>query len=66
MVVEKTAAKLRVYDLSERLPVLRSFQAANVSVAPGSSWRHANAVSLYKDSELEAIVQYLHWAANHM
>ena len=64
--MEKTAAKVRVYDLSARLPVLRTFAISNVSVESGSAWRHAAATSLYTDSELQAITDYLRWVAAHM
>jgi mono/diheme cytochrome c family protein len=63
VVVEKSAVRLRVYDVSSRLPVLRTFRAADVSLTPGGSWKHADAASLYTDSELAAISRYLKWAA---
>jgi mono/diheme cytochrome c family protein len=63
VVVEKTESRLRVYDLSSRLPVLRAFQPAEAELTPGSSWRHSEAASLYKDGELDAILRYLRWAA---
>jgi mono/diheme cytochrome c family protein len=63
VVSEKTAATLRVYDLSSRLPVLRTLDPRQTTVTPGSSWRHSVAASLYSDAELDAIVRYLRWAA---
>ena len=66
VIVEKTSSNVRVYDLSAKLPVLRSFAAPNVTLAQGSGWRHANATSPYTDTELRSITDYLRWAAEHM
>ena len=63
VVAEKTAARIRVYDLSSRLPVLRTFASTDVVLTPGASWTHAAAAGLYTDAELEAIARYLRWAA---
>jgi hypothetical protein len=63
VVSEKTPARVRVYDLSSRLPVLRTFSAKDVVLTPGASWRHSAAASLYSDEELAAISRYLRWAA---
>lgn len=63
VVAEKTSNRVRVYDLSSRLPVLRSFASAEVTLTPGSSWRHETAASLYTDAELDSIAGYLRWAA---
>jgi len=63
VVTEKTAARIRVYDLSSRLPVLRTFVPADVVLTPGSSWRHSDTANIYTDSEIEAIAVYLRWAA---
>lgn len=63
VVVEKTPARVRVYDLSSRLPVLRTLAPANVTLTPNASWRHTAASSLYTDAELEAILGYLRWSA---
>jgi len=63
VVVEKTAGRIRVYDLSSRLPVLRTFASAEVVLAPGATWSHRSAASLYTDAELDAISRYLHWVA---
>jgi mono/diheme cytochrome c family protein len=63
VVVEKTAARVRVYDLSSRIPVLRSFAAADVTLTSSTSWRHADSAALYSGAELEEIGRYLKWAA---
>jgi hypothetical protein len=63
IVAEKSATRLRVYDLSSRLPVLRTFAAEEARVTPGSSWRHGGPASLYTDAELDSILGFLRWAA---
>ena len=64
VVVEKSAARVRVYDLSSRLPVLRSFEPAEITLAEGAAWRHTTATSLYSAAELDAIERYLRWLIN--
>jgi mono/diheme cytochrome c family protein len=64
IVVEKAPSRVRVYDLSSRLPVLRTFAPADVTLTPNTSWRHTAASSLYTDVELEAVLGYLRWAAH--
>ncbi len=61
LTVEQTAEVVRVYDLSSPLPVLRTFQRAQVHITPGGVWSHAAAVQNYSDAELEAISDYLTW-----
>jgi mono/diheme cytochrome c family protein len=63
VVAEKSAASIRVYDLSSRLPVLRSFAPAEVTLTPGARWQHTVASSLYSAGELDAIERYLKWMA---
>jgi mono/diheme cytochrome c family protein len=63
LIAERTPSRLRVYDLSSRLPVLRTFAPEDAQVAAGSSWRHSEAASLYNDAELDAVVRFLRWAA---
>jgi len=63
ILVEQTAQRVRVYDISAALPVLRTFAAAKVSTTPGNAWSHAEAVRNYSDAELEAIRGYLEWMA---
>ena len=63
VVVEKGARRIRVYDLSSRLPVLRTFESSDVVLAPGSSWSHRTATGLYTEAELGVISGYLHWLA---
>jgi cytochrome c553 len=63
LIAEKTGSRLRAYDLSSRLPVLRTFVPEEAVVVRGTSWRHSEAASLYTDPELDAVVRFLRWAA---
>jgi mono/diheme cytochrome c family protein len=65
VVAEKTAKRVRVYDLSAKLPVLRTFTPAEVAISPGTSWHHRDAVAIYTDAELEAISSYLLWVKEY-
>ena len=60
VVVERTEARVRVYDLTAEIPVLRSFGAARVAIEPGTGWRHARN---YTPGELQIIAVYLRWRA---
>ena len=59
LVVERGNVRVRVYDLTGPLPVLRSFAATRIVIEPGSPWRHEQAVRVYAANELESIVRYL-------
>ncbi len=50
---------VRVYDLSAKLPILRTFPAGQVELTPGSSWTHRKAISIYNDQELALILNFL-------
>jgi mono/diheme cytochrome c family protein len=56
---------LRVFDLSSPLPVLRTFAPDRVSLKPGSTWNHRDAVRGYSDAELRSIAEYLQWVAEN-
>ena len=60
---ERTEARVRVYDLSAALPVLRTFAAGQVDIEPGGGWRHEQAVRIYSGGELDSIARYLRWLA---
>jgi mono/diheme cytochrome c family protein len=64
VVVERTEAKVRVYDLTATIPVLRSFAAGRIAIEPGTAWRHALATRSYTANELEIITGYLRWRAS--
>jgi mono/diheme cytochrome c family protein len=63
VVVEKGVTRVRVYDLSSRLPVRRTFRPPDVVLVPGSSWSHRAATDLYSQTELAAVSKYIHWLA---
>jgi cytochrome c553 len=63
IMVEQGAQRVRVYDIGAAVPVLRTFAAAQVSIAPGNAWSHAEVVRNYSDGEIEAIRGYLEWTA---
>jgi len=59
LVAERTDTRVRVYDLTGPLPVLRSFPASRIAIESNSAWRHAQAVRAYSPAELEIIARYL-------
>jgi mono/diheme cytochrome c family protein len=59
LVVERTDTRVRVYDLTSPLPVLRTFTPPQVTISPNTSWQHAQSTRQYSDPELEAIGRYL-------
>jgi len=59
MLVERTETRVRVYDLTGPLPVLRTFPLARIDLEPGTSWRHEQAARIYTDTELATIAQFL-------
>jgi mono/diheme cytochrome c family protein len=61
LVLERTEAQVRVYDLTGPLPVLRTFAASQVALDAASSWRHEQATRIYANGELETIARYLRW-----
>jgi mono/diheme cytochrome c family protein len=63
LLVERTEARVRVYDLTAALPVLRTFAAAQIALEPGTSWRHEQAARIYTSGELETIAGFLRWRA---
>jgi hypothetical protein len=61
LVLEQTQERIRIFDLSAALPVLRTFAPAQVRVSNRNTWSHAAAVENYSDTELVAISAYLVW-----
>ena len=57
----QTPERIQVYDLNSPLPVLRTFQPAQVRIKPDNAWSHATAVQTYSETDLEAISGYLTW-----
>jgi mono/diheme cytochrome c family protein len=64
LLVEKSETRVRVYDLTNSLPVLRTFSASQVVLDPGGPWRHQEASRAYTARELETIAAYLRWMKN--
>jgi mono/diheme cytochrome c family protein len=64
LLVERTETRVRVYDLTAPLPVLRTFAAAGFTIAPGSTWRHEQVTGIYTRRELETIAAYLRWRSS--
>jgi mono/diheme cytochrome c family protein len=48
------------YDLTSAPPVQRNAEPGSVKFTDGSNWRHSSAIAAYNDSELTAILDYLH------
>lgn len=63
VIIERSEKRIRVYDLSAPLPVLRSFQPDRIKLTPSSSWHHREAVSDYSDAELRSVEAYVRWAS---
>jgi mono/diheme cytochrome c family protein len=63
LLVERTEARIRIYDLSAPVAVLRTFATGQVVLEPGSSWRHEQVTHIYTSRELETIAVYLRWRA---
>ncbi|MBZ5607713.1 MAG: cytochrome c [Acidobacteriia bacterium] len=63
LVAEQSQKRVRVFDLSSPLPVLRTFAPDAVKLTAGSAWEHREAVSGYSDAELQEIAKYLQWVA---
>lgn len=59
LVVMRTAAETKVYDLSTTSPPLRTFPAADIKLSNGSSWKHSLTLAGYTDDELDSILAFL-------
>jgi mono/diheme cytochrome c family protein len=59
VVVERSEDRVRVYDLTGPLPVLRTFPPARITLDANSFWRHEQATRIYTNAELETITRYL-------
>jgi mono/diheme cytochrome c family protein len=67
LLVEQSESRVRVYDLTAALPVLRTFAPHRLTWDPkgdpNTAWRHEEATRIYTDRELETISRYLRWLA---
>ena len=61
LVVEEKDGFLKLYDLTTAPPALRTVPAGSVRWSAEPQWRHARAVQLYNDEELQAVAGYLRW-----
>jgi cytochrome c553 len=59
IVFEQTEKRVRVFDLSSQIPVLRTFAPAAVKLTAGSTWKHQDAIGTYNDADLREIATYL-------
>ena len=64
LLVESKGGTARVYDLTTAPPVLRTIAAKQLRLGGKAQWKHADFVSTYSDSELNAIAEYLKWLAH--
>ena len=55
---------VKLYDLTSKPPVLRTFAAAEVKVGGASNWSHNSAMAAYSDAELESVLAFLRVAVN--
>lgn len=62
VMVEQTDTRIRVYDVTGPLPVLRTFAAGQLAMSPGAFWRHEDATRVYSDAELSRIADFVRWA----
>ena len=64
LLVSQSGEEVRLYDLTETPPVLRTFvRSQMVSLVKNPGWRHDDFARSYAPEELEDIVAYLRWAA---
>ena len=64
LAVESTDGPIQVYDLSSKLPVLRTFSRDRVEVTPGGSWSHGDAIGIYNREELGRILDFMSQAVS--
>jgi mono/diheme cytochrome c family protein len=64
LVLSKGAVTVKLYDLTTKPPVLRTFAAAEVKIGTASNWSHNSAMAAYNDAELESVLAFLKAAGN--
>jgi hypothetical protein len=62
LVVAKKATEVTFYDLTSAPPVLRTVAPNEFVSREGSTWKHADFIKSYSDTELTAILAYLRLA----
>jgi mono/diheme cytochrome c family protein len=64
LVLSKGAMTMKLYDLTTKPPVLRTFTAAEVKIGGASNWSHNSAMAAYSDAELDSVLAFLRVAGN--
>jgi mono/diheme cytochrome c family protein len=59
LVLNKSGAQTKLYDLKTLPPVLRAFPKGAVTFQSSTTWRHESMLAPYNDQELEAILAFL-------
>ncbi len=59
LVLNKSGALTKLYDLKTMPPVLRTFPKSTVTLQNGSTWRHEAMLASYNDQELDSILVFL-------
>lgn len=59
LVLNKSGAQTKLYDLQSLPPVLRTIPKSEVSFENGSKWRHEAMLASYSDQELDEILTFL-------
>jgi mono/diheme cytochrome c family protein len=59
LVLNKSGAQAKFYDLTSLPPVLRTLPKSEVTFKSGSTWRHEGMLKSYSDADLEAILTFL-------
>ncbi|HEU0120097.1 MAG TPA: c-type cytochrome [Bryobacteraceae bacterium] len=64
IVLDRTSAASRIFDLTSNPPVLRNLLASEIqSIQRQTNWRHGSAVRGYAPEELQAIWDYIRFVA---
>lgn len=64
LVLSKGAINVKLYDLTTKPPVLRTFAAAEVKIGGASGWSHNSAMAAYSDAELDSVLAFLRVVVN--
>lgn len=59
LVLNKSGAMVKLYDLKSLPPVLRTIPKDSVKIQSGSTWHHESMLASYNDQELESILVFL-------
>ncbi len=59
LAVASKQGPMQVFDLSAKLPVLRTFPRDRVELTPHTSWSHRDVLGIYNSDELSRILDFL-------